>query len=98
MSPRELAQIFVERKTNILIGSLLQCICWCFYGTWAVPIVLFIRKMKRGMPALTDRATAGAGAQRTPSAAIASPVKKRVAGRSGLGYKPPTGPLSKPIM
>lgn len=53
LSAQELAQIFIERKSNILVGTLIQCICWCLYGTWAIPIIIFIRKMERGVPALT---------------------------------------------
>lgn len=53
LSAQELARIFVERRTMIQIGCLIQCICWTFYGTWAIPIIMFIRKMERGMPALT---------------------------------------------
>ncbi|UCV23678.1 hypothetical protein [Ferribacterium limneticum] len=53
LSAKEIAQIFIERKDNILLGCLLQIITWCFYGTWAIPIIMFIRKMERSMPALT---------------------------------------------
>lgn len=53
LSAKELAQIFVERQTRIQVGCLIQCICWTFYSTWAIPIIMFIRKMERGMPALT---------------------------------------------
>ncbi len=53
LSAQETARYFIENKDRILLGSLIQCICWCLYGTWAIPIILFIRKMERGMPALT---------------------------------------------
>jgi hypothetical protein len=53
LSAEETARIFIERKDRILLGSLIQCICWCLYGTWAIPIILFIRKMEDGWPALT---------------------------------------------
>lgn len=53
LSAEELKQIFVERKDSILLGALIQIICWSFYATWAIPIIMFIRKMERGMPALT---------------------------------------------
>ena len=53
LSAKEVAQVFIDRKNSILLGTLLQCICWCFYGTWAIPIIVFIRKMERGVPALT---------------------------------------------
>lgn len=53
LTPQELAQIFVERRSWILAGCLIQIICWSFYATWAIPIIMFIRKMERGMPVLT---------------------------------------------
>jgi hypothetical protein len=53
LSAEETARIFIERKDSILLGSLIQCICWTFYGTWAIPIIAFIRKSERGMPLLT---------------------------------------------
>jgi hypothetical protein len=53
MSAQDLAHIFIERKNSILLGALIQCICWSFYATWAIPIILFIRKMERSVPALT---------------------------------------------
>lgn len=54
LSAQDLAQIFVDRRDSILMGSLIQCICWCLYGTWAIPIIMFIRKMEGNtMPALT---------------------------------------------
>ena len=53
LSAAETAKIFIERKDDILLGSLIQCMCWCLYGTWCIPICIFIRKMERGVPALT---------------------------------------------
>lgn len=53
MSAEDLRQIFVERRTNILAGCLLQIICWTFYATWCIPIIAFIRRAERGMPLLT---------------------------------------------
>jgi hypothetical protein len=53
LEPEQLKQIFVERKGSILIGALLQIICWSFYATWAIPIIMFIRKMERSWPVLT---------------------------------------------
>lgn len=53
LSPDELKEIFVERKSMILMGAVLQIICWSFYATWAIPIILFIRRMEGGMPVLT---------------------------------------------
>jgi hypothetical protein len=53
LSAQELTQIFIDRKDNILIGCLIQCICWTFYGTWAIPIIMFIRKMEKSWPILT---------------------------------------------
>ena len=53
LSAKETAQIFIDRRDSILLGCLLQCITWGFYGTWAIPIIAFIRKSERGMPLLT---------------------------------------------
>ncbi|MET0986515.1 MAG: hypothetical protein ABW034_14030 [Steroidobacteraceae bacterium] len=53
LSPDEVAGIFIERRSSILAGALVQIICWSFYATWAIPIILFIRKMERGWPILT---------------------------------------------
>lgn len=53
LSAQEVAQIFIDRKSNILIGCLFQCMTWSFYATWAIPIILFIRKMERSWPILT---------------------------------------------
>jgi hypothetical protein len=53
MSAHDLAQIFIERKNSILAGALIQIICWSFYGTWAIPIIVFIRKTERKVPVLT---------------------------------------------
>lgn len=53
LSAHDLAQIFIDRKSSILIGCLIQCITWSFYATWAIPIIMFIRKMERSMPVLT---------------------------------------------
>jgi hypothetical protein len=53
LSAQKIAQIFIERKDSILLGALIQCICWSFYATWAIPIVIFIRKMERSVPVLT---------------------------------------------
>lgn len=54
LSAPALEQIFIDRRSDILIGSLIQCICWCLYGTWAIPIIMFIRKLEGNkMPALT---------------------------------------------
>ncbi|GAA5174432.1 hypothetical protein GCM10023321_78230 [Pseudonocardia eucalypti] len=53
LSPEQLAARFMERRTEIQIGSVLQCICWSFWATWAIAVTLFIRKMERGYPILT---------------------------------------------
>jgi hypothetical protein len=53
LSAHDLAQIFIDRKSSILIACLIQCITWSFYATWAIPIIMFIRKMERSMPVLT---------------------------------------------
>jgi len=60
LSAKETAQLFIDNKSNILIGALIQCICWSFYNTWAIPIVMFIRRMERA-PILTFASIANIG-------------------------------------
>ena len=61
LSPEALAQIFIERKTEIRIGSLIQCICYTFYGTWGIAIAMMMRRMERGLPVLTYASIANVG-------------------------------------
>ena len=61
LSAEQLAQIFIDRKTDIRIGALIQCICYTFYGTWGIAITMFIRKMERGLPVLTYASIANVG-------------------------------------
>ncbi|WP_428312972.1 hypothetical protein [Hydrocarboniphaga sp.] len=53
LDAKEIAQIFIDRRDSILLGALIQCICWSFYATWAIPIIMFIRKAERSYPILT---------------------------------------------
>ena len=52
LEPEEIKRIFVERQSWILAGSVIQIICWSFYATWAIPIIMCIRRMERA-PILT---------------------------------------------
>jgi hypothetical protein len=61
LSAEELARIFIDRRDGILLGALIQCICWSFYATWAIAITVFIRKMERGVPVLTYASIANIG-------------------------------------
>lgn len=61
LSAEELARIFVERKTGIRIGSLIQCICYTFYGTWGISIAICLRRMERGVPVITYASIANVG-------------------------------------
>ena len=61
LSADDLAQIFIERKNNILLGSLLQIIFWSFWATWAMAIIGYIRKMEKGVPLLTYASIANVG-------------------------------------
>ena len=61
LSAEELAQIFIDRKIGIRIGSLIQCICYSFWGTWAISIVVCMRRMERGIPVVTYASIANAG-------------------------------------
>lgn len=45
--------VFLERKGEIRVGSVLQIIAWSFWATWGVVITTFMRKMERGYPFLT---------------------------------------------
>lgn len=57
----ELAKIFIERKVGIRIGTLIQCICYTFWSTWAISIAFYIRRMERGIPVLTYASIANIG-------------------------------------
>ncbi len=61
LSAEELAAIFIERKMGIRVGSLIQCIFYTFYLTWAMSIVLLMRKMERGLPVVSLVSTANVG-------------------------------------
>lgn len=61
LSADELAKIFIERKIGIRIGTLLQCIGYTFYLTWAMSIVMLLRKMERGLPVITYVSIANVG-------------------------------------
>lgn len=61
LSADALAQIFIERKIGIRFGTLVQCITYTFYGTWAISIVMYMRKMERGLPVITYAAIANVG-------------------------------------
>jgi hypothetical protein len=53
LSAEELAQRFIDRRDEIRLGCLIQCIFWSFWATWCMAITIFIRKMERGWPILT---------------------------------------------
>jgi hypothetical protein len=53
LSPEELAQKFIDRRDEIRLGCVIQCIFWSFWATWGIAITLFIRKMERSYPILT---------------------------------------------
>lgn len=57
----DLAKIFIDNKTNIQIGTLIQCIFWSFWNTWAIAITMFIRRMEKGAPILTYASIANIG-------------------------------------
>ncbi|HSV71965.1 MAG TPA: hypothetical protein VLI72_17810 [Methylibium sp.] len=61
LSADELARIFIERKTGIRIGALIQCICYSFWATWAIAIVVCMRRMERGIPVITYASIANVG-------------------------------------
>lgn len=61
LSATELAQIFIDRKMEIRVGTLIQCICYTFYLTWGMGIVMMMRRMERGLPVLTYTSIANVG-------------------------------------
>ena len=61
MTADEIKQIYVDRKLGIRIGSLIECIGFTFYLTWSMAIVIFMRRMERGMPVLTYTSIANNG-------------------------------------
>ena len=61
LSAEELAQIFIDRKIGIRIGTMIECIGFTFWGTWAISIVVCMRRMERGIPVLTYASIANAG-------------------------------------
>lgn len=56
-----LKAIFVERKIEIRIATMIQCIGFTFYLTWAMSIVMIMRKMESGLPVLSWTSIANAG-------------------------------------
>lgn len=61
LSAEQLAQIFIDRKIAIRLGTLIQCVCYTFWLTWGMAITFFIRKMEKGMPMITYASTANVG-------------------------------------
>lgn len=61
LSAQEVAQLYIDRKLGIRIGTLMECIGFTFYLTWSMSIVFFMRKMERGMPILTYTSIANNG-------------------------------------
>ncbi len=62
LSAQEVADRFIERKTEIRIGSVIQIIVWTFWATWASGIIILLRRMERGYPVITYSAIALNGA------------------------------------
>ncbi len=60
-SAQEIAQLYIDRKLSIRVGTLIECVGFTFYLTWSMSIVFFMRKMERGMPVLSYTAIANAG-------------------------------------
>lgn len=53
--------IFIERQTQIRIGTAIGCIGFTFYLTWAMSITMLLRRMETGLPVLTWTSIANAG-------------------------------------
>jgi hypothetical protein len=60
-SAQQIAQLYIDRKLSIRVGTLIECVGFTFYLTWSMSIVFFMRKMERGMPVLSYTAIANAG-------------------------------------
>ncbi|MDF1693556.1 MAG: hypothetical protein P1U47_14345 [Zhongshania sp.] len=61
LSADEIAQIYIDRKMAIRLGTLIECVGFTFYLTWSMSIIFFMKKMERGMPVLSYTAIANAG-------------------------------------
>ncbi len=61
LSAEEIAQIYIDRKLAIRVGTLIECVGFTFYLTWSMSIIFFMKKMERGMPVLSYTAIANAG-------------------------------------
>jgi hypothetical protein len=61
LSAQEIAQVYIDRKLGIRIGSLIECIGFTFYLTWSMSIVMFMRRMETGMPVLSWTSIANNG-------------------------------------
>lgn len=61
LTPEQLQKIFIDRKIGIRIGTLIQCICYTFWGTWGISIVACMRRMERGIPILSYASIANVG-------------------------------------
>jgi hypothetical protein len=60
-SAQQIAQLYIDRKLRIRVGTLIECVGFTFYLTWSMSIVFFMRRMERGMPVLSYTAIANAG-------------------------------------
>lgn len=61
LSAEDTAKLFIDNKDNIRLGTLIQCIFWSFWNTWGIAVVVFIRKMEKGIPVLTYASIANVG-------------------------------------
>lgn len=50
---QEIADKFIERKNEIRLGSLIQCMAWGFWATWTMAITVLIRRTEGSFPILT---------------------------------------------
>ncbi|MDP3675249.1 MAG: hypothetical protein Q8R44_09145 [Novosphingobium sp.] len=61
LPPEAIKAVFVERATEIRIGTAIECLGFTFYVTWACAIVVVMRQMERGVPVATMASLALAG-------------------------------------
>jgi len=60
-SAQHIAHLYIDRKISIRIETLLECVGFTFYLTWSMSIVMFMRRMERGLPVLTYTSIANNG-------------------------------------
>jgi hypothetical protein len=53
MTAEQIASIYADHRISLLAGSAIILCSFTLYSTWVIPIIVFINRMERGVPALT---------------------------------------------